>query len=220
MRRFSLRDIPGVGPALADTLQRLGLATVEHALARDEAWMIRHLGERRGRWLYRRVRGIDTTPVEPYTEPKSMSREETFPEDIHDDDALETELVALATRVGADLRRAGRRARTITVKLRDADFRTRQASRTVPEPLESDRAILTIARELLGRLRSERRTGARLLGISLSHFDGRAGGQLALFEEQAEVLETDRDRALSRTVDDLRARFGPNAVRSGRLLDH
>lgn len=219
MRRFTLRDLPGVGPALADTLQRLGLATVEHALERDEAWMIRNLGERRGAWLYRRIRGIDSTPVEPYVEPKSMSREETFPEDIHDDDALETELFALATRVGADLRREGRRARTVTVKLRDADFRTRQASRTVPEPLESDRAILAVARELLARLRAERRTGARLLGVSLSQFGGPTGGQLALFEEEAESLETDRDRALSRTMGDLTAHFGPDAVRSRRLLD-
>lgn len=219
LRRFMLRDLPGVGPALAETLRGHGLVTVDQALERDEGWMVRHLGERRGRWLYRRVRGIDDTPVEADVEAKSVSREETFPRDVDDDDVLETELLALVTRLGADLRAEGRRARTVTVKLRDADFRTRQASRTVQEPFESDRAILALARELLVRLRTERRTPARLLGVALSNFDGATGAQLALFEEEGPAVETDRDRALSRTLDDLRERFGRDVVRPGKLLD-
>jgi DNA polymerase-4 len=151
-----------------------------------------------------------------------MSREETFPKDLHADEDIETELLRLAVRLAADVRAEGLRARTITVKLRDADFRTRQAGRTVPDGVETDRAIYTTARELLATLRARRRTGARLVGIIASQLApaGRDGeAQLAMFEETAATLETDRDRRLSRAADDVRQRFGRNAVRPGKLLD-
>jgi multidrug efflux pump subunit AcrB len=142
--------------------------------------------------------------------------------DLHTDEDLETELLRLAVRLAADVRAEGLRARTITVKLRDADFRTRQAGRTVRDGVESDRAIYMTARELLATLRSRRRTGARLVGILASQLvpagqDGAA--QLAMFEETAATLETDRDRRLSRAADDVRQRFGRNAVQPGKLLD-
>lgn len=222
MRGLTLRQIPGVGPALEETLRGMGLVTVDDALARSEAELERRLGERRGRWLWRRIRGIDDSPVEPHSPTKSVSREETFPEDLTDDDVIERELLALATRLGSDLRGKELRARTITVKLRDHDFRTRTASRTVPEPLETDRAIYTVARELLAKLRRDRRVGVRLLGVGASHFGDAPTQQLGLFEdgEEGAALETERDRKLARAVDDLRGRFGAGAVRPGRLVEN
>jgi DNA polymerase-4 len=187
---------------------------VTDALSADTAALERWLGPREAAWLYDRVRGIDPSPVEPDAEAKSVSREDTFPVDLHDDEALERELLRLVVRVGADLRGDGLRARTVTVKLRDADFTTRQASRTLPAPIESDRAIHAVSRALLAKLRRSRRTGARLLGVSLSSFDGPASAtQLALFDsEQAAPVETERDRALARLVDRVRARFGDGAL--------
>lgn len=221
MRRFRLADLPGVGPVMAGELERRGLVTVAKALEFDEERLQRILGEDRGRWLYRRIRGIDPTPVVAQREQKQRSREETFPTDITSDELLEYELLALAVRVGADLRADGLRARTVTVKLRDADFRTRQASRTVSEAIESDRAIYKIARDLLAKLRADRRTAVRLLGIAVSQFGTGAGAsQLGLFDEPREsALETDRDRDLARAVDRLRSKFGPGAVQPGRLIE-
>jgi DNA polymerase-4 len=105
------------------------------------------------------------------------------------------------------------------VKLRDYDFKTRSRSRTLPEPVESDGPIYEVARAMLLELRAQRRVPARLLGISLSGLmDGDATRQLGLFTERV-AGESERDRTLSRTVDDLRERFGREVVRPGRLLE-
>jgi DNA polymerase-4 len=122
------------------------------------------------------------------------------------------------TRVASDLRERDLATRTVTVRLRDADFRTRQASRTLPHPVIADRVILATARALLARLRRERRVKARLLGVALSSLDvpDRAA-QLSLFETTESSLETARDRALAGAVDRLRAKFGARAIVPGRL---
>ena len=229
MTRFALRDIPLVGPRLQEELARAGLRTVRDALAHDAASLDRMLGARTGRWLHDRVRGIDPTPVEARDEAKSMGREETFDRDLHDEATIERELLRLAVRVSADLRADGLTARTVTVKVRDADFTTRQGSRTLARGVDSERAVATVARELLRRLRRARRVGVRLLGVSLSQLaEERAGAaqqpQLALFDEPAAAaggddgVETPRDRALSRMVDRIRARFGREAIVPGEIL--
>lgn len=221
MEGFELRDIPGVGPVLADRLRTMGLVRVTDALHLEESELEAMLGPGRGAWLHQRMRGQGSDVVDPDTSAKSMSREETFPEDLTTDEALERELMALAIRVASDLRRQGLRARTVTVKIKDGDFRQRTASRTLDQPLESDRAILAVARELLRTLRTRRRTGARLVGVAVSHFStGEEGTQLVLFDaDSAPALETDRDRRISRVADELRDRFGHDAIRPGRLID-
>src|SRR3989442_10925716 len=167
MRRFALADIPLVGPKSQARLARFGLRTVEDVLRHDRPARGRWVGEREGQWLCERARGVDRSLVEPDREPKSISRDETFPRDLDRDDALGAKLLALSDRAAADLRDAGLLARTVTVKIRDADFTTRQASRTLPEPVSSDRVVYAVARELLARLRQARRVPARLLGVGV-----------------------------------------------------
>lgn len=217
MLRWEVRDLPSVGPVMAEGLRRRGIRTVREALAVDEATLSLWLGESRGRRLYRRVRGIDSTPVGEATETKSVSHERTFARDLLLDDEIEAELLRLAVETGSTLRRKGLRGRTVTVKVRDGDFRDRQASRTLAEAVESDRAIHDTARSLFARLRERRRTPVRLLGVGvtgLSPVDG--PGQMALFETG--LAETERDRSLSRAADAIRARFGAGALQPGRIL--
>jgi DNA polymerase-4 len=206
----ALADIPGIGPRFQQRLRQLGWETVADVVALDRPALGRNLGEREGAWLYDRVRGIDPTPVRPRGRVKSVSREETFPRDLNDRASLERELLRLVDRAAGDLRDAGLSARTVTVRLRDFDFVTRQASRTVPQPLTTDRAIAPLARALFARLRAQRRTPARLIGVSLSQFDGAA--QLDLLDEPAGRLEAKRDRDLARAVDTVRERFGHDAI--------
>jgi DNA polymerase IV len=127
---------------------------------------------------------------------------------------LTAQLLHLADRATADLRDGGFVACTVTVKLRDWDFTTRQASRTLPTPVRSDRAVYTVACELLAKLRTARRVPARLLGVSLSRIvpeDSKT--QLTLFDTEASGgVETDRDRTIARVMDEVRERFGPDAV--------
>jgi DNA polymerase IV len=213
-----IADIPGVGPVLAAELMKYGLKTIAHGVALSEKQLLALLGDRRGPWLYRRMRGIDDSAVEVHAAARSMSRDETFARDLHDEGDLARELRVLVRRLGADLRAEGVRARTITVRLRDSDFRTRQASRTFAEAVETDRGVYAAARPLLARLRSERRIGARLIGVSASNLVARADGQLALFDASHARLETERDRRLARVSDALRARFGRDSIVPGDLL--
>ena len=219
MATVGLRDIPGVGPALAKTLEARGLVTVPDLLAVEEDWLGRWLGPARARWLLERARGVDPSRVNPGEPRKSVSTEHTFPTDLHDDRALEREIMGFAATVGATLRRNGLRGRTITVKIRDADFRTRQAGHTLPEPVDADGALYSVGRELLKELRRKREVGVRLLGLGVSTLvEGDAPPQFELFREHGPA-EPDRLRVVSRVLDHLRDRFGENAILPGRMLE-
>ena len=216
MLQFALADIPLVGPKFQQRLARFGLHTVRDVVRHDRETLVAWLGEREGTWLHERARGVDRASVEPNREAKSVSRDETFATDLDDDAALAARLLSLADRASADVREAGLVARTVTVKLRDADFTTRQASRTLADAVQSDRAVYAVARELLTRLRAARRVPARLLGVALSQLVRTDGeGQLSLLEAPSNPLETERDRVISRMIDEVREKFGPDALGRG-----
>ncbi|NIN11752.1 MAG: DNA polymerase IV [Gemmatimonadales bacterium] len=217
LTQFDLADIPGVGPRFQERLARLGLGSVRDALEYDLPALQQRLGERVGKWLYRRIRGVDPTPVERRPRAKSLSRDETFPRDINQDRELVRELLRLVDRATADLRRHGYVARTVSVKIRDHDFTTRQKSRTLPEPVISDGKVASVAKTLLSRLRAARRVPARLLGVSLSHLSrDDLVDQLELFEvPELPDRETERDRNLARAIDRVREKFGRDAVNRG-----
>jgi DNA polymerase IV len=211
---FDLADLPGVGPRFQERLAALGLRTVPDALGQDRPTLRRWLGVRAADWLYDRIRGLDTTPIQARARAKSLSRDETFPQDLDDDADLRRELLRLADRAAADLRADGYRARTVGVRIRDRDFRDRRASRTLAAPVSADRPIAEVALELLAKLRAARRIPARLLSVSLSQLTrDPIEIQSGLFPDHApDRLESDRDRRLSAALDRLRDRFGRDAV--------
>jgi len=216
MLQFALADIPMIGPKAQERLARFGLRTVRDVVRHERETLVGWLGEREGSWLYERTRGIDRAPVESNRETKSVSRDETFATDLDDDTALAARLLTLVDRASTDIRQSGLVARTVTVKLRDADFTTRQASRTLADAVQSDRAVYAVARELLTRLRAARRVPARLLGVALSQLVAQGGeGQLSLLESPGQTLETERDRVISRMIDEVREKFGPDALGRG-----
>lgn len=217
MRRFALGDIPFVGKRFVERLAHYNLKRVDDALAAGPDRLRDWLGEREGAWLWDRARGIDHAEVVSGGDAKSISRDETFPEDIDDDSALNAELIKLVDRAASDLREDGLLARTVTVRIRDRDFNDRQASRTLEAPVMSDRGILNVARELLRRLRKARPVPARLLGVALSGLvreDGPA--QLSLLDDAAPRAESARDRAVAQVVDRLRHKLGDEAIALGR----
>jgi DNA polymerase IV len=219
MKDLPLAAIPGIGPRFQEKLHSFGLRVVADVLPVERHLLVTWFGDGVADWLHDRIRGICSARVESHTSQKSISRDETFARDINNDDELTTELLHLVVRAGRNLREDGWRARTVSVRIRDGDFTNRQASRTVPAPVQSDRAIFSLAVQLLARLRATRRVGARLLSVSLSNLtvaDGPA--QLALFADPAEQLETDRDRRVAKVMDDVRGRFGSNAILPGRIL--
>jgi DNA polymerase-4 len=214
MRWFALADIPFVGPRFQERLARYNLRTVDDALGAGRERLVGWLGEREGEWLWDAARGVDHSEVSAGSEPKSISRDETFAEDIDDDEELRQELLALVDRAASDLREEGLLARTVTVRIRDRDFRDRQASRTLPQPVCTERAVMRVAKELLARLRSARRVPARLLGVALSQLVGEdAPAQLSLLPAApGEVVESEKDRKVAKVVDELRRKLGEGVV--------
>jgi DNA polymerase-4 len=220
MRRFALGEIPSVGPRFQERLAKFGLRRVDDVLRHERRTLETWLGEREGAWLYDRVRGIGGATVDARGEAQSISRDDTFPADVSDDAGLERLLLERVDTASSDLRESGLLTRTITVKLRDADFTTRQASRTLSEAVCSTRAVFQVARELLAKLRKARRVPARLIGVTLSglvRVD--VGMQLSLLDAEPDGLESERDRALSRALDEVREKFGRNKLGFGTTED-
>ena len=218
LRSCTLAEIPMVGPKSQERLAALGLITVNDVLQHDLATLRQWLSKREATWLWNRVHGLDDAHVHHRTMNRGISRDETFGKDLHDDGDIERELLRLVTRAAADMRGDGLTARTVTVRLRDWDFRTRATQRTMPEPVVSDRVILRVARELLATLRKARRVPARLVGVRLSSLAAaKAGAQLPLLER---ADETQRDRELARAIDRVRGKFGQTSITPGGLARH
>ena len=214
LRTCTLADIPLVGPKFQERLAKRGLVRVEDVLKHDRAALEQWMSQREAAWLWNRVHGVDEHTVAHRVMNKGISRDETFGKDLASDEDIERELLRLVTRAASDMRGDGLTARTIAVRLRDWDFTTRATQRTLPEPVVSDRAILRVARELLVKLRNDRRVPARLVGVRLSHLTKTQGSdQLALLDSS----ETERDRGLARAIDRVRGKYGPKSILPGGL---
>ena len=173
--------------------------------------------------LAARARGEDPTPVNGNGRvARSISREVTFLEDVTDEAELRRVLAMHAERVGADLRESGRRARTVTLKLRWDDFTTLTRSHTLERPVQSTAAIAEAGRALFdATITAERMRPVRLIGLGVTNLVEDAL-QLDFFDAAtttpggavtpAGVL---RDEELDRTIDGLRARFGQGALKRG-----
>ena len=213
LRSCTLAEIPLVGPKFQARLAVRGLITVEDVFPFDVATLRRKgsLSAREATWLWNRVHGVDEAGVAHREVNRGISRDETFAKDLHEDRDLERELLRLVTRAAADLRGAGLTARTVAVRLRDFDFRTRSAQRKLAEPVVSDRVILRVARELLATLRKTRRVPARLVGVRLS---GLAAVQT---EDQFALFAASPPDPLSAAIDRVRGKYGPKSILPGGL---
>ncbi len=156
----------GVGPKTAERLRESAI-TVIGDLAR---WPVRDLVLRFGRLgheLSCRARGIDSRPVAPHREAKSISKETTFARDVRDAALLREELRRLSRGVGTQLRRLGLRGATVQLKLRWPDFHTLTRQATLREATDQDEAIETLSVRLFAAVWLEGQP-VRLLGVGIS----------------------------------------------------
>ncbi|OIR00440.1 DNA polymerase IV [mine drainage metagenome] len=161
-----VRKINGIGPKAAAKLADLGIATIGELAQREAAWLQQHFGRSYGAWLFDAARGRDQRPVVTSSEPKSISRETTFEQDLHPRhhrQILSEIFTALCQRVAEDLRRKGYAGRTIGIKLRYDDFQTLTRDLTLPAAVADPQAIRRAAGECLRRVPLDRRL--RLLGV-------------------------------------------------------
>ncbi|HSP64877.1 MAG TPA: hypothetical protein VLO10_01685, partial [Candidatus Deferrimicrobium sp.] len=202
-----LRRLPGLGPASEKALSSLGLKTLGDLAAFPLPALKRRLGEHAGTSLSERARGIDRSEVTVPERPKSISREETFSEDISDRTELHRLLRACAADVGRQLRHGRWAARTATIKLRYSDFATYTRQHTFPTPQDGDVVLGQAGMALFDTAWSG--APVRLLGLGVSGVIDAA--QLDLFD----AAGAPRDTRLDRTLDALRERFGTAAPKRG-----
>ena len=239
LRALPVKDIPGVGGKTLAALEGLGVRMAADIGRYPREFWLRRFGKTGG-VLYDRGHGVDPREVEAYQEPKSESAENTFPEDTCDREELKSWLLRQSERVGTSLRRMGFAGRTITLKVKYADFTSVTRARTLDAPTNITRVIYENAAELLDELNPTAKL--RLIGVGVSHFGGKENPgpkavQLSLLggpgdadgtgkpgpsgragaEEAA--LDAKKEAALDAALDTLRARFGKDAVTRGRLFD-
>jgi DNA polymerase-4 len=202
--------LPGVGGATRDTLHRYGLRTVGD-LAQAPRHTLEHALGAAGAALHDLAWARDPRTVVPDGEAKSVGAEETYEADLTDADAVGRELLRACVRVGRRLRAARLAGRTVTVKVRFADFRTVTRSRTLATPTDTDAVLRATAAELLPAAWQPGQP-VRLLGVSVSGL-ARATEpvQLTLGEEGPGWRDADR------AADAVRDRFGDAAVTPAAL---
>jgi DNA polymerase-4 len=204
-----VRRLWGVGPKMEETLAKLGVTTIGEVAALDAPRLARKIGTH-GHDLQRLARGEDDRDVA--REPagyKSMGQEHTYDEDTADPKRLRATLLQLADGVAARLRAHALKARTITLKYRDEDFRTTTHARTLKRGTDSSDELFRVVSELFQEVHGRRRV--RLVGLYTSHF-GDLTPQLGLFELPKPGTPADRVR------DELRRRFGEEAITRASLL--
>jgi DNA polymerase-4 len=202
----------GVGERSAETLRRLGLGHVRD-LAHAPVGMLRSaLGDAAAQHLHELAWGRDPRPVVPEHVEKSIGAETTFDVDVADPDVIRRSMLALSEKTAGRLREAGQVGRTVVIKIRLADFRTLNRSRTLPVATDVTREVFETAWALFEALRPGDRI--RLVGVRV---EGLAPGGGA--PRQLTLGERDHGwRDAERAADAAASRFGQGAVRPASLL--
>jgi len=206
---LSVRELWGVGPRTAQRLAELDIHSVGDIASRPAQDLMRAFGKH-GADLAQRARGIDERPLETEHDPKSISKEVTFAQDIGEEASLRRVVRRLSDGVGRRLRRAGLQGTTVKIKLRWSDFTTLSRQITLGQPTDDDDVIYHAALELFIR-NWPRGRPVRLIGVGISSFE--AGVQLGLWGGPSEER-----RHLIDALDRLRDRFGDKSVRRGSDL--
>jgi DNA polymerase-4 len=207
LQPLPVRRLWGVGPATYERLSRLGVTTIGDLAAVSPGALRGAVGPASASRLLELANGIDDRRVESDRPNKSVSHEETFARDLHNREDLHTELARLADGVASRLRADGLAARTITLKVRDATFRTFTRTRTLPRPVDSASAIADTVRGLLDKAPVS--AGVRLLGVAASKF-AEPAEQLRLDGVDGDTAVSGRDA--SKAIDKVRGRFGSAAI--------
>ena len=204
----------GVGPKTNEELQKLGLRTVADIANTPRQTLIRALGEAAGASLYELAWGRDYRDVEPEEVDKSISAAETFDTDTEDQEIVLRELLRLTEKATYRMREKDFSARTISIKVRFADFKTITRSKTVPLAISATHEVFEVVKTLFLSLKLDR-ARIRLVGVSL---DGLEDGIDA--SEQLILGEREKGwRQATAAIDKASARFGQGSVRPARLFD-
>jgi DNA polymerase-4 len=210
-----IEKIPGVGKKTVDRLKAMGVSKLGHVRDLPEYVLLRAVGKF-GRTLLAFARGEDNSPVVPYSEAKSISSEETLEENSDDLKILRKELLSLAENVGRRLRENGLAGSTVTLKLKRADFVLITRSVSLNKPTDSTHTLYEAGLSLLDEV--ELSGKFRLIGIGASKLVHAVEGQeqLDLFDDESKKESS--WKSVEKAMDNIKKRFGRDAIKRGGLL--
>lgn len=198
-----VQKIPMIGDKTTQLLRDMGVEKVKTVQLMPVEMLQAVLGLN-GLALWKKCQGIDSAPVVPYTERKSISIERTFEHDTIDVNKLSSILIAMAENLAFQLRNGTKLTSCVTVKIRYADFNTYSKQRRIPYTA-CDRTLINTTKDLFKSL-YEKRLLVRLIGVRYSHLV--AGGHQINFLEDTEELCN-----LYQAMDAMRLRYGQDAVK-------
>jgi len=199
---LSIKKIPGIGDKTFHLLRSMGIVTIGTLRQIPQEMMEKVLGKN-GIVLWEKANGIDNTPVQPYSEQKSMSSERTFEQDTIDVDYMNRVLVGMVERLAFDLRKNEKLTSCITIKIRYSNFDTFTLQKRIPYTA-FDHILIAEAKDLFKRL-YQRRMLIRLIGVKFSNMVYGAQ-QLNMFEDTPEMVN------LYRAMDKIRRRYGSHIL--------
>lgn len=200
-----IKRLPGIGSSTFLTLSRIGIRKVG-TLAQVPSQVMGKLLGKHGLTLSQRAKGIDTTPVKPYSRRKSISKERTFQQDTIDKQKVHAILAGMVEELCFKLRNEGWLTTQISVKIKYTNFDTHTKQAHIPLTA-CDFALRKVARQLLDTL-YQRRMRLRLVGVSL-HKLVRGSYQIDLFDDTKEKI------SLFKAMDGIKQRFDPSVVQWG-----
>ena len=200
---LSIKKIPMIGDKTYRSLRAMGVAKI-HTLSRIPPEMMERVMGKNGRIIWKKANGIDHSPVEPYSERKSISHETTFDKDTIDVARMDEILVKMVEKLGYQLRKQQKLGSVVTVKIRYSNYDTHTLQKRIPYTA-FDHELIKVVRELFKKLYS-RRMLIRLIGVRIG---GLVGGvqQLNMFEDTPEMT------SLYQAMDRIRNRYGSSAVK-------
>ena len=210
---LSIRKVPGVGAKTHQQLAAMGIQTLGDVCRWPQTMVKKRLGKY-GQRLFELACGIDHTPVAPNAPHKSVSSEETLAVDTADKNRLWPYLLKHSEDVARQLRRLNVRAKTVTLKLKTADFKIITRSKTLSQTTQSTKVIYTEARRLLQNHNLAQKV--RLIGVGTSGLTAtKQPVQQDLFAPSS--TKTDGWEKVDQTVDNIIEKFGQTAIRRGTL---
>jgi len=213
LHQLPLNALWGVGAKTEEVLKRLGLGTVSDIAHTPVETLERALGKAQGRHLYELAWGKDERTVIPNEPDKSIGNEETFARDVDDAEIILREILRLTERTAQRLRNRDLKGRTISIKVKFADFTQITRSRTLSEATNITQEIYAVAKSLYEGLHLDR-ARIRLIGVRIE-------GLITKDEAPTQLILGAPDHGWSEAedaIDKAKARFGQGALKPARLI--
>ena len=220
LRPLPIEAVWGVGRVTSGKLRGIGIATVGQLADTDPMVLARVTGRSAAERLVALANNRDPRPVRPRDPRRSFGAQSAFPAGSLDPDGIKATLASLVDRATGRLRGARKLTRTVNVGVRFADMSRATRSRSLENPTDRTDVLLEVARELLDSAAGSEMENLTLVGVALGNLEGDGAVQMELpLDREQDESDPEAPGSLDRALDDLRGRYGTEAVTRASLVD-